>query len=184
MVIIKPVIQSTTQWWSNFFGLFSFNESPWLAVCFSNGLFGFFHGLDSHGPRSEGCHQINTLDMDGYSPLHLALLSPPTQDQTPGRMGTAGRQKGKERERERERDIYIYTHVFLSLPLSLSLYIYIYPEMGRGSDVKSHFDTCLCFFVDLMHPRVMLGPFGTTLGEVCCFCEPQAVEKMYISICM
>lgn len=32
---------------------------------------------------SEGCHQINTLDMDGYSPLHLALLSPPTEDQLP-----------------------------------------------------------------------------------------------------
>jgi hypothetical protein len=59
--------------------------------------------LDSHSPRSEGCHQINTLDMDGYSPLHLALLSPPTEDQPPGRMGTAGRQKGK--------DIYIYLYI-------------------------------------------------------------------------
>lgn len=32
---------------------------------------------------SKGCHHLNALDRDGYSPLHLALLSPPTEDQLP-----------------------------------------------------------------------------------------------------
>ena len=110
MVIIKPVIHRPVLHSGGLTssGCFPFlNKSPWLVVCFSYGFFGFFHGLDSHSPRSEGCHQINTLDMDGYSPLHLALLSPPTEDQPPGRMGTAGRQKGK--------DIYIYIIIYIIL---------------------------------------------------------------------
>ena len=50
-------------------------------------------GLDS--PRSKGCHHLNALDRDGYSPLHLALLSPPTEDQRFGWIGTVGQGNGE-----------------------------------------------------------------------------------------